>query len=77
MAHEVHTGPYASCEPTYFALFAWIKENGQTICGPIREIYPNDPRAVSGGDHHGYLRAGPVAPLVFKGLAESTGQFTR
>jgi effector-binding domain-containing protein len=47
MAHEVHTGPYASCEPTYFALFAWIKENGQTICGPIREIYPNDPRAVS------------------------------
>jgi AraC family transcriptional regulator len=47
MAHVVHKGPYATCEPAYLALFAWIEEKGLTICGPIREIYPNDPRAVS------------------------------
>jgi AraC family transcriptional regulator len=47
MAHVVHRGPYATCEPTYLALFTWIEENGLTICGPIRESYPNDPREVS------------------------------
>ncbi len=46
MAHVVHTGPYETCEQTYLALFAWIEENGLTICGPIREAYPNDPRLV-------------------------------
>jgi len=46
MAHVVHKGPYETCEPTYLALFAWIEENGLTICGPIREAYPNDPREV-------------------------------
>lgn len=47
MAHVAHTGPYATCEPTYLALFAWIEEKGLVICGPIREVYPNDPRTVS------------------------------
>jgi len=46
MAHVVHKGPYETCEPTYLALFAWIEENGLTICGPIREAFPNDPRLV-------------------------------
>lgn len=46
MAHVVHKGPYETCEPTYLALFAWIEEKGLTICGPIREMYPNDPRIV-------------------------------
>jgi len=46
MAHVVHKGPYATCEPTYLALFAWITEHNLNICGPIREVYPNDPRVV-------------------------------
>jgi effector-binding domain-containing protein len=46
MAHVVHKGPYETCESTYRALFAWIEKNGLTICGPIREMYPNDPRVV-------------------------------
>ena len=40
-------GQYASCEPAYLTLTASIKENGLTICGPIQEIFPNYPRAVS------------------------------
>ncbi|MDD1700352.1 MAG: GyrI-like domain-containing protein [Methanoregula sp.] len=46
MVHTVHKGPYESCEPTYLKLFAWIKEKGLKISGPIREVYPNDPRQV-------------------------------
>lgn len=46
MAHTVHKGPYEACEPAYLALFDWIQENGHTICGPVREVYPNDPREV-------------------------------
>jgi AraC family transcriptional regulator len=46
MAHVVHKGPYETCEPTYHAFFAWIQEKGLTICGPIREAYPNDPCVV-------------------------------
>ena len=46
MAYTVHRGPYAECEPTYLRLFSWIAEQGLTIAGPIREVYPNDPRAV-------------------------------
>lgn len=46
MAHVVHKGPYETCEPTYLALFAWIDEQKLTIAGPIREVYPNDPRVV-------------------------------
>ena len=46
MAHVIHRGPYDTCEPTYLALFAWIKEKGLKNCGPVREIYPNDPHVV-------------------------------
>jgi effector-binding domain-containing protein len=47
MVHTIHYGPYETCEPTYLKLFAWIKEKGLQISGPIREVYPNDPREVS------------------------------
>ena len=46
MAHAIHKGPYESCEPTYLDLFQWIQERGLSIGGPIREVYPNDPREV-------------------------------
>jgi AraC family transcriptional regulator len=46
MAHTIHYGPYESCEPTYLNLFAWIKEKGCRISGPIREVYLNDPQEV-------------------------------
>ena len=46
MVRTVHHGPYETCEPTYLKLFAWIAEKGLTISGPIREVYPNDPRVV-------------------------------
>jgi effector-binding domain-containing protein len=46
MVHTVHRGPFESCEPTYLKLFAWIESEGLRICGPIREVYPNDPREV-------------------------------
>ncbi len=46
MAHVIHKGPYEACEPTYLALFAWIEKRDLTICGPVREMYPNDPRTV-------------------------------
>lgn len=46
MVRTVHRGPYETCEPTYAQLFAWIAEKGLTISGPVREVYPNDPRAV-------------------------------
>lgn len=47
MAHITHKGPYASCEPTYLRLFSWIEEKGLVISGPVREVYPNDPREVA------------------------------
>lgn len=46
MTHIIHYGPYESCESTYLKLFDWIKEKGFRISGPIREVYPNDPREV-------------------------------
>ena len=46
MARTIHYGPYESCESTYLKLFAWIKEKGLRISGPIREVYPDDPREV-------------------------------
>jgi AraC family transcriptional regulator len=46
MVHTVHMGPYESCETTYLKLFSWIKEKRLQISGPIREVYPNDPREV-------------------------------
>jgi effector-binding domain-containing protein len=50
MVRTVHKGPYAECEPTYLNVFAWIAENGLTITGPVREVYPNDPREVQPED---------------------------
>lgn len=44
MVHTTHKGPYETCEPTYLAVLAWISRNGLAINGPIREVYPNDPR---------------------------------
>ena len=46
MVQTIHRGPYESCESTYLVLFAWIEEHNLKIAGPIREIYPNDPREV-------------------------------
>jgi effector-binding domain-containing protein len=50
MVHTIHKGPYDSCEPTYHKLFAWIETQGLHISGPIREVYPNDPRLVKPED---------------------------
>jgi effector-binding domain-containing protein len=50
MVHTIHKGPYESCEPTYQKLFAWIETQGLHISGPIREVYPNDPRVVKPED---------------------------
>jgi len=46
MVRTVHKGPYETCEPTYLALFSWIEKQNLQISGPVREIYPNDPREV-------------------------------
>jgi effector-binding domain-containing protein len=46
MVRTVHRGPYETCEPTYLRLFSWIGDRHLQIAGPIREIYPNDPRQV-------------------------------
>jgi effector-binding domain-containing protein len=46
MAKTVHKGPYETSGTTYVKLFAWLKEKGFTVTGPIREIYLNDPRQV-------------------------------
>lgn len=46
MAKIIHKGPYEACEPAYIALMQWIAENGKSVTGPVREVYPNDPRIV-------------------------------
>jgi len=46
MAKIVHKGPYDDCESSYIALFTWIAQHGKTPMGPVREVYPNDPRTV-------------------------------
>jgi AraC family transcriptional regulator len=46
MARTFHKGPYEECEPAYMALFAWLREQGLSITGPMREMYHNDPREV-------------------------------
>lgn len=50
MVKGVHRGPYELCESTYLKIFAWIAERNLGIRGPIREIYPNDPREVEPED---------------------------
>ncbi|MBH1942510.1 GyrI-like domain-containing protein [Mobilitalea sibirica] len=39
MACIVHKGPFSTIGKTFDALFSWIKENGYSKIGPIREIY--------------------------------------
>lgn len=39
MACIVHKGPFDTMWKTSEALFAWIKENGYKVSGPVREIY--------------------------------------
>lgn len=39
----IHKGHYRDIEPTYHAIFAWMKANGKNMNGPIRETYLNDP----------------------------------
>jgi effector-binding domain-containing protein len=46
MAKIIHKGPYEKCTPTYEKLYAWIKQNGKRISGPVREVYINDPNEV-------------------------------
>jgi effector-binding domain-containing protein len=50
MVRIFHRGPYQECIGTYERLFAWIRDQGLEITGPIREIYHNDPREVKPGD---------------------------
>jgi AraC family transcriptional regulator len=42
----LHRGPYETCESPYLALFSWMEERYLQVAGPIREIYPNNPREV-------------------------------
>ena len=46
MAKIVHKGAYETSESTYNKLFKWLKDNSQEVIGPMREVYPNDPREV-------------------------------
>lgn len=46
MVRAVHHGPYETCESTYLAVFSWIESHHLRVAGPIREMYPNDPREV-------------------------------
>lgn len=39
IASIVHNGPFETIHQTYAALSRWIKENGFTKNGPVREIY--------------------------------------
>lgn len=39
MACVIHKGPFSTIGKTFEALFAWIKENGYMLNGPLREIY--------------------------------------
>lgn len=46
MVKTVHHGPYDQCAPTYERLYAWLEKHDISTTGPIREIYPNDPREI-------------------------------
>ena len=46
MAKIIHKGSYQDCESTYEKLLAWLARNGKAVVGPLREVYPNDPREV-------------------------------
>ena len=42
-ATSIHVGPYSDVEPSYNALFKWIKDNGYEWMGVAYEFYMNDP----------------------------------
>lgn len=46
MVSLTHVGPYEELPLSYYALFAWARERGHELGGPVREIYVNDPREV-------------------------------
>lgn len=39
MVCAVHKGPFSTIGPVFEALFSWVKQNGYTQSGPLREIY--------------------------------------
>ena len=47
MLRATHKGPYETLETTYNEIFAWMTEYSREVTGPIREVYPNDPREVA------------------------------
>jgi effector-binding domain-containing protein len=46
MVKIVHKGPYDKMDKTYEKLFNWIEKNENSITGPTREVYINDPNEV-------------------------------
>lgn len=38
-ACAVHIGPFSTIPETYGTMYRWVKENGYSLSGPIREIY--------------------------------------
>lgn len=53
MACIVHKGPFDTMWKTSESLFAWIKENGYKVSGPVREIYHKGEWAT--GDPNEYI----------------------
>ena len=47
MVKTIHKGPYREEGAMYEKLFVWLEKNNKTIMGSMREIYLNDPHAVS------------------------------
>ena len=46
MASTIYKGPYDKMEYVYALLGSWVLDNGYAVCGPVREIYMNDPSQV-------------------------------
>jgi effector-binding domain-containing protein len=45
-AKTLHRGPYEALGLAHAAVFAWVRERGHAISGPVREIYTDDPAEV-------------------------------
>lgn len=50
VAATVHRGPYQEISPAYHVVAGWIEEQGVQPAGPPREVYLNDPQAVTADD---------------------------
>ena len=46
-AYVVHEGPYEAIGSAYHALLTWMREQGYSVAGPIRELFLN--RGMGGG----------------------------